>query len=559
MPIEYVISLSYSEVYNDYDSVNVKDLVKDIPTKMALELVCHYTGQIHTQERNPEYQLSAIRTWYQRFDDVTKHRIEKVIDEYLNKGQSHFNFIDNVSSLYLIELLLANSNNLPIVDDLTPTQEENLFKAYLFFASKWTNEQEKGAKKYLGNEAVYMPLVMLLPYSELFEAKDFRIQFLKSVYFFKFCQDDALFSTYLVPFLSSRRIENWKQYLFNLCSVYVTILQKDAIKTVLDFPADNKNVFSSLETFCVDPNTFKPTLDFMTLREKPIYKFSNNKLMFLNINFLIDKIYQSVIFDFADVLISTKQAYKGNIITSKPQFLGIFGDEFIERGMFYKLMKHVFRQKDYKHYTGNDLKDKFGDGAPDYLIIDNSKIYVFEFKNAIFSGSVKYSFDIDAIKKEIDKKLVQNDKGRAKGITQLINFIEAFVNGRYDTILQKSPLNYIIYPVLVTTDYTFILSGIYSIVLDRYNEILRARGLGSLNLKKPTLIDLDSIIKFQDFFIDRKLTINHVLNDYQTYLSRGTNSVDKSLSFQKYMHDKTSKSKYDSPKMFSDEIGVSLF
>ena len=83
--------------------------------------------------------------------------------------------------------------------------------------------------------------------------------------------------------------------------------------------------------------------------------------------------------------------YNDKAITTKPQFFGIFGDEFIEPGLFYKVVQYVFRQKNYRHFTGDELKNTFGVGIPDYLIIDNSKIYVFEFKNAIFSGPVKYT------------------------------------------------------------------------------------------------------------------------------------------------------------------------
>lgn len=224
-------------------------------------------------------------------------------------------------------------------------------------------------------------------------------------------------------------------------------------------------------------------------------------------------------------------------------------------------MQYVFRQKDYKHFTGDELKDKFGVGTPDYLIIDNSKIYVFEFKNALFSGPVKYTFDIDKIIEELDKKLVKNEGGKAKGVTQLVNFTEDVTKGRYESILGKDISKYIIYPILVTTDFSFNLPVIYSIVSSKFHSILSDRKLEAfkLNVRKLTIIDLDSFIKFQDLFIEKKLTINHVLNDYQSFLSKGTNSIDKSLSFHKYIHLKTLRMKYDTPKLFWTETKATLF
>ena len=204
MPIEYSVNIAYDDIYSDYATVDIKNLLKDIPTKMALTLVCHYTGQIHTQEKNPKFQISAISDWCRRFDKQTIQKIKSVINKFNAKQESNFNFINNVTSLYLIESLLENKNDLPEILDLSPEQEENLFKAYIYYSAKWTKEQEAGAIKYKDSSLSYMGLVMILPYSEIFEFKDFRVQFLKAVYFFKFCESNELFSGYVsVPFFRS--------------------------------------------------------------------------------------------------------------------------------------------------------------------------------------------------------------------------------------------------------------------------------------------------------------------------------------------------------------------
>lgn len=560
MAVETSVNIAYNDIYDDYEAVNVKDLLQDIPTKMALTLVCHYTGQIHTQEKEPQFQLHAIGDWCRRFDQKTIAKIQQVINKFSGSQTSNFNFINNVSSLHLIEAILENRNDLPVQKDLTPQQEENLFKAYIYFSEKWTKEQELGALKYEDVSAAYVVLTMMLPYSELFEFKDFRMQFLKAVYFFKYCEENALFSGYLNAFLEARGIKTWKEYLFNLLSVYVTLLQPDSLKTVLRFDHNSMDVFNSLETFCVNVDTFKSSLDFLTLRETPIYKNSDNELLFLNVNFLIDKIYHSIIFDFADVLIKKGLTYNGKPIKTKPQFFGVFGEEFIEPGLFFKVMQYVFRQKGYVHYSGEKLKQLFGDGTPDYLIIDKTKIYLFEFKNAIFSGPVKYTFDMEKIQAELDKKLVKDDNGHPKGVTQLVNVIEDMTNGRYKEILNRELSEYSIFPIIVTTDYTFILPVIYSLIAPQFNKILAEKKLEkfNLNVREATLIDLDSFIKFQDLFIERKLTLNYVLNGYQEFLSKGKDSVDRSLSFHRYIHLSTLNIKYDTPKLFWTEIKANI-
>jgi hypothetical protein len=561
MPIEYSVNIAYDDIYNDYETVDIDALLAEIPTSMALALVCHYNAQIHTQEKNPNFQLKAISDWCRRFPLATRQKIQSVIDRFNSKQASNFNFINNISSLLLIERLLEKHNDLPSVQDLTPIQEENLFKAYLYFSAKWTKAQEAGAIKYRDKSVTDMALVMMLPYSELLEFKDFRLQFIKAVYFFKFCEDNEIFKEYLAVFLKERAVTTWNEYLFNLVSVYIFLLGEDSVKSVLQFDEKSKNVFSSLEKFCVDVTTFQAKEDFLTLRAAPVYRYSDNELLFLNINFLIDKIYQGIIFDFADVLIAKGVQYKGKLIKNRQQFFGIFGDEFIEPGLFYEVIKNVFRQKDYVHCTGDELKAKFGEGAPDYLIIDNAKVYAFEYKNTFFSGPVKYTFDIDNIKQELDKKFVANEAGKPKGVTQLVNFIEDFSQGRYDQILKQKREAHIIYPILVTQDFTFNLPVVYSLILSRYNEILKASNKidNRLQIKSISLIDLDLLVKFQDLFISKRLTLNHVLADYQKFLGHGKNSVDRSLSFHKYLHVKTSRIDYGSPKMFMEEIKNRLF
>ncbi len=79
MPIEYSVNIGYDDVYNDYATVNVLDLIKDIPTKMALTLICHFTGQIHTDEKNSEKQIFFVRQWSERFPMDVQKKLKKTL------------------------------------------------------------------------------------------------------------------------------------------------------------------------------------------------------------------------------------------------------------------------------------------------------------------------------------------------------------------------------------------------------------------------------------------------------------------------------------------------
>ena len=115
MPVHYSVNLAYDDIYDDYATVNPTLLIGEIPTKMALALICHYTAQLHTVERNPQKQLEIVDVWSARFPATTVAKINTKIIEFTKKGLSNFNFFNNISSLYTIEFILENNNTLAIL------------------------------------------------------------------------------------------------------------------------------------------------------------------------------------------------------------------------------------------------------------------------------------------------------------------------------------------------------------------------------------------------------------------------------------------------------------
>ncbi len=75
MPIELAVSIAYDNIYSDYETVNVAELIKDIPTKNALTLICHYTAQIHSVDEDVKKQVDFIRQWTNRFSFFRSKRM----------------------------------------------------------------------------------------------------------------------------------------------------------------------------------------------------------------------------------------------------------------------------------------------------------------------------------------------------------------------------------------------------------------------------------------------------------------------------------------------------
>jgi hypothetical protein len=330
-----------------------------------------------------------------------------------------------------------------------------------------------------------------------------------------------------------------------------------ANKTLIHFKAEDIDVFNSFQYFCIDLAQFAPKIDFLELREKPLYQYSDDEVLVLGNNLFVDKIYQGVVFDFATALIKANEQYKGKPIGSVKNFLGIFGDTFVEPNLFYTVLRSTFYRDGYLHYTGAELKNQLGDGCPDYVIIDHHRVYVFEFKNAVFSAASKYSYNQQTILAELTAKFVQDpsSKAKPKGVGQLVNFLDDALGGRYAPLLGENATTYTFYPLLVTTDFSFNLPTINHFLNDEFTRLLQAEALNhKLQIQPMVQIDLDTLIKFQDLFKTMRLTLHHELDQYQEFLDRQVDEIDKMASFHKFIHFKTSTLKYDTPEIFFTEI-----
>lgn len=207
-----VVSISYTDLFDDYETVNIQDLLREIPSRSALEVVCHFLGQLHTQERSHKHQLLFIQAWTGRLPTEVHQRINDFIAKRRNGRNTEFNFINNVSALRLIERILEDYNSLEPVKNLTPDQELQLFKAYLLCTQEWLDQQNTvwtGEKIETSKDLVKVIFPVQAPQVELIEFKDFRLQFIKAIYFFRFCEKDPLFSDYLQIFLDSMKFDSW--------------------------------------------------------------------------------------------------------------------------------------------------------------------------------------------------------------------------------------------------------------------------------------------------------------------------------------------------------------
>lgn len=561
--MKYNVSITYNDLFDDYSSVNVNELLSDIPTKNSVQLISYFLAQIHIENLDQKLQVELIQFWSQRFPKDIKLKIQDFTTKVFTDKNTEFTFISNISGLLFIEAILQNHNELEQLDDLTPEQELKLFKAYLTSTQIWIDKQGKNLFDVKPFECemdfvkTFLPSQIAL--DEFHTIKDFRIQFIKAKYFFQFCESNDEFKTYLKIFLDEYGLESWSRYLKNILSLYIRKFDRLKTPSVISINKEHQEQINFLEQLSIEINTFTKSEDFLKLREKPIYKLNETDFVFLNLNFFVDKIYQGIQFDFARILVKHSATFKGKIIKERSQFLSILGNEFSENVLFYKVIEHCFEKANYVLHSGNTIKEIIKDGEPDFYIRDKGKVYLFEFKNTFLSGKTKNTYNFEEIKAGIYEKLVENKNGHAKGIKQLTKVINKIRKSEFNKFDDYDFDKSIIYPIIVITDFSFNTAGINYMLNKEFREYIENEEIKfRSNIKNLILIDLDDFIKYQDLFRDKKIKINNLLNGFLEFIKSYRNFSDRFTPFKIYIDNRTNKMTSKLSENTIEEISKSL-
>ncbi len=558
MALQNFVAISFKDIFSEIEKQPIKTLLSGISTVNSLEILGYFNAQVHTIEQDTSKQIEFLKIWTNRFPKEVIDLVNKFIQQFESKQNVNFVFINNASSLRLIEYVIEFHNDLKPKENISPEEELNLFKAYLLCTQEWTDDQMKaynGEKIDTPDNLINLLLPIQLPFQEILEFKDFRIQFLKAVYFFRFCESNLYFKKYLKLFLDSYKLDSWQKYLFNIISLYIRKFEKLRTPSFLKVTDEYPEIRGFLDNLSIDIEAFEIKDDFLSFRENPVYKVDTGSYIFLNLNFLVDKIFQGIQFEFADILVKNGVLHKGKIIKYFADFKNIYTDQFSENGLFYRVMDYAFAKSNYIKINGIQLKNNLGDGYPDYYIRDNSKVYLFEYKDILLNAETKHSYKIKNIKAEISKKLIINEKGSPKGITQLVNYIEKVKNNEFQKIDKYNFERVTIYPILVYTDFSFNISGINYFLNTEFKKLIKQKNFKSPHLIKDLiLVDLDTFIKFQDLFRDKRLRINDCFNDFYNVTTNKNKPLDAVIPFNMFIHNKTMKIDYESPIMLKEEM-----
>ncbi|TAL70923.1 MAG: hypothetical protein EPN82_01070 [Bacteroidetes bacterium] len=542
--------LGYSEFFNDFDSVNLNEFLNNIPSKLILEIIAHTDAQYHLSETKQNKQFEILNAWTSRFP---YYIIEKINEKLHFFNKTNIIFFNNITSLKLTQHVLKYFNDSERTE-LTKEEELNLFKAYLYISEEWVSKYNKIKLPNLVTEEnfIQVMLPMRIVYHDLFWHSDLIIQFIKSDYFFSFCEIDKNFKVYLEVFLKEMKISSWKDYLKHIIQIYVKNIQNISRPTAVIIETKDEKIFDFFNSLCLNNLDFEIDEDFIPLRNYPIIKLDEKKYLIINYNLFIDKIYNNLKYFFADLILKNECNFNDRRIKNRIDFLSLYSKNFSENKLFFPVFNYLFFRVNTKvKLNGNELLDLLGQGVPDYYMQIFNDVYIFEFKDISLSFKTKLSYDFEVIKDELINKFVHDKEGNATGIMQIINYLNRIVEGEFDKINNSSFKNLKFFPIIVVTDYSFNFTGINYFLNNLFREELKKHNIEkNLVVNDLIIINLNTLLKYQDMINGKSSLLLKSFKEYIYFIQDSKDFMKKVITFDDFFIEKFNKTHSKMPRKF---------
>lgn len=491
-------ALSYNDIYDDYDSVDVHLILGGIPTVSVVHHVAKLQFRVAYILGNTEEQIRIIREFCPYLPQKMRLKVSKFIKEHYNQ----VSFIESSTCFYLYALALQNFQQFDASDtelNLCQDEYEAVFKALLYCNQRWTDEQMDGLSN--PSDLTEISVRVDLPIVEFKYHKDFKAQVYKAIQFFKFAESDNYYKTILPYFYNDNNVKKWEEYIGLIISFYESTFGSHIV-TIDSKYADVIKFFDQFIINIDDCTNLWTDYNAITyFRNHFLLKLKADTYLIINPNLLVDKIYQGLKFMFADTIrlhsLPNKKGkpFKGeNLI---PDFLSQLGEDFSESHLMYKLFQQIFNGQASVMYTGEELKSKGIQAEPDlYMRIDNV-LYLVEHKDLSLGDKYRYSHDYsNIIRPAICERICMYTEKKHKGFGQLLYSMEnIFKNGVMDSIDPDVQNVQMVVPIIVTTDRAFSCIGVQRVLIEEGIRMMDMHSIGKkIFISQPIVVDYDILV-----------------------------------------------------------------
>lgn len=541
----------YKEVFEDgKESENLEFFLKDIPTIKVIRIISFISACLDFKIADFEIQNFILKELLRNLNRRDQLYISQKINSVSDRPKIVFHHVACLLILQSSILNFKSGNN----TKLLPGDTRNILRAFLHCNTKYSNVMENFIPKLVESEDVNIKLglVITMDIAQKFfnPEKDIFEQSYKLKEFDEFLKNDKeIGGDYYIEFLISKNIDNFLDIIKRIWNIYFKIFRTEKVfdyeKLITTIKVENndnliENYFSSFSIQVGNITHYKEKfiesdLDFKLIRNYPVFKLTENLFAVLNSNFLVDRIFHSLLFEYFNFI--QQNGYSKNF----RDFKSYYSEVFVEKFLLKRIIDFIFEKTKLDIKQPGDImkiKDKHNKDYSDYYIRKGYKILLFECKDRIMKAETKYSYDFNKIREDLNEKFIK------VGVDQLIEVIHSIKNRefRFDKLDGKDLEKLTILPIIVYTDPTYCVRGLNYIINNIFIEKLN-QDILNFQVRNLIMIHIDTLINYQDLFHDKKVDLLNVFERYNKFIEKAklklvkgkNSSINDFLDFDSFL------------------------
>ncbi|TXJ27731.1 MAG: hypothetical protein E6Q24_07840 [Chitinophagaceae bacterium] len=492
-------TVDYSDIFSG-EKPTIEQLLEGINSKIVIVLMAMINAEL-TDERDIEEVQKRLTLYLMRqLNSNDAEFIFRKLKEFESRVKGPISLWGKRYVLELMKKVFLNYKETDRIDN-TPEETLRMFKAYLVVAEELNEKDRMELTTTTENmpdndpfffEKLVWPFVLaqfntnerVNPISQLF----------RLLAFINHANTHEELLQSWKRFILKNGFESTRAYLGSV-NFLINVAQrrfpeKKDLKvfswiTASELPKHLKNLAFDPKMFSAD---IRKQVDYLGMREKPLFETSENEFVTLDLDFLTNKVYNGPLFDmYNETDMATDTQFK-----SFADFKGYIATEVSEKIIFKGILKKLFDKRHIKIQFDDEGKDKI----PDCYIRWGKRIFIIEFKDYLFPGKLVDKYSFNEIKDHIDLKFIKNEKGKNKGISQIVEQLKILSSDKFD-FDKFSEKNVKVYPIIIHTNFAYQMPGINHYLNNEFRRLISEKLTDAdLQIEDLVLFDLDILFEF---------------------------------------------------------------
>ncbi|GAL86058.1 hypothetical protein P700755_002782 [Sporocytophaga myxococcoides] len=497
---------------------NLEDLLKNIPSETCITFLAFINAELYVKSDDNNTQFKILGILLRRQEPVLRNKIiKKLTAKY--KGVIF-------AKLYNLEFIHWELLNYRVFEasDGAAEADLNFLKAYLLIVERININYTDAIDKSIVNED-----------DDFFSIKTWPIiieqievnhsiypipEMIKGMIFLNYLEHNSPYKEYVIQFLNKNGMKTGWDYVIGLSNLlesgWANLNEKEGSGFYKFFLNKSDRYEYLLESLSLNIHEYKERYkkskqNFTGFKDKPLYKIGEEQYLVLNWNYITNKMYDGLLFDFY----SNSGIKENEKFTKFEDLKKYISSNITEKYTFQRIVKYIFKSRYAKVLFDNGTSN-----FPDAYVRNGKYIYLFELKDTYISTDVINSYSYEKIKEHIDIKFNTKKKGIGQIVKQIKKLTEEPFEEKGYNELNLKTRNIVIYPIIVYTDKFFRVYGINNYLKKEFRRRIDQENLHqSFNgIRDLTFIDLTFFLDHLNVF--SKIKLNDLIDYFHLELKK---------------------------------------